>query len=87
MAQLEIKPDIEVILLDVKMPGIDGIEVLREIKKKLPLVVASFQANGTADEHIRRPRRKICILSDQENSNMLPTAWAFRCLTKVKQSL
>ncbi|MFZ5447185.1 MAG: response regulator [Thermodesulfobacteriota bacterium] len=30
--------DIDVIILDVKMPGMDGIETLREIKKKKPLV-------------------------------------------------
>ena len=28
----------DVVILDVKMPGLDGIEVLREIKKKHPLV-------------------------------------------------
>jgi len=28
----------DVIILDVKMPGMDGIETLREIKKKKPLV-------------------------------------------------
>jgi two-component system OmpR family response regulator len=28
----------DVIILDVKMPGMDGIETLREIKKKQPLV-------------------------------------------------
>jgi DNA-binding NtrC family response regulator len=30
--------DIEVIILDVKMPGMDGIETLRMIKQKYPLV-------------------------------------------------
>jgi two-component system OmpR family response regulator len=29
---------VDVIILDVKMPGMDGIEALREIKKKKPLV-------------------------------------------------
>lgn len=28
---------IEVVILDVKMPGMDGIETLREIKKRFPL--------------------------------------------------
>ena len=30
--------DVDVVILDVKMPGMDGIETLREIKKKQPLV-------------------------------------------------
>ena len=36
---LEDKHDsIEVVVLDVKMPGIDGIETLREIKRKYPMI-------------------------------------------------
>jgi DNA-binding response OmpR family regulator len=30
--------DVDVVILDVKMPGMDGIETLREMKKKQPLV-------------------------------------------------
>jgi DNA-binding NtrC family response regulator len=32
------RPDIEVVILDVKMPRMDGIETLREIRKQFPLV-------------------------------------------------
>ncbi|WP_028322605.1 response regulator [Desulfatiglans anilini] len=35
---LENKPQTEVIILDVKMPGMDGIDTLREIKRQYPLV-------------------------------------------------
>ena len=38
LAQLEADQDIEVVLLDAKMPGLDGIETLKLIKKKWPLV-------------------------------------------------
>jgi two-component system OmpR family response regulator len=32
------KQDLDVVILDIKMPGMDGIETLREIKKRKPLV-------------------------------------------------
>ena len=35
---LDKDPKIEVVILDVKMPGMDGVDTLREIKKKQPLV-------------------------------------------------
>lgn len=31
-------PSIDVVILDVKMPGMDGIETLRELKKEFPLI-------------------------------------------------
>jgi DNA-binding NtrC family response regulator len=36
--QLERHPDIEVMVLDVKMPGKDGLAVLQEVKQAFPLV-------------------------------------------------
>jgi DNA-binding NtrC family response regulator len=38
LAQLEKNQDVEVVVLDIKMPGLDGIETLKLIKKKWPLV-------------------------------------------------
>ncbi|MCD4678418.1 MAG: response regulator [Desulfobacula sp.] len=38
LAELENNKKIEVVVLDVKMPGMDGIETLVEIKKRFPLV-------------------------------------------------
>jgi DNA-binding NtrC family response regulator len=38
LQKLEEKTDVEVVILDIKMPGMDGIEVLREIKTRFPLV-------------------------------------------------
>ncbi|MGE4291086.1 MAG: response regulator [Desulfovibrio sp.] len=31
-------PDVEVVVLDVKMPGIDGVDTLKRIKSEFPLV-------------------------------------------------
>lgn len=38
LAQLEKEPDIDVAILDLKMPVMGGIEILEEIKKRHPLV-------------------------------------------------
>ena len=35
---LKAHSDIEIVILDVKMPGMDGIEALRKIKQQYPLV-------------------------------------------------
>lgn len=37
LSKLEKNRNLDVIILDVKMPGIDGIETLKEIKKRNPL--------------------------------------------------
>jgi DNA-binding NtrC family response regulator len=44
---------IEVVILDVKMPGIDGIETLREIKSRFPLVeVVMLTGHATVETAI-----------------------------------
>ena len=45
---LEENKNIEVVILDVKMPGMDGIETLAEIKRKNPLVEV-MMLSGHAD--------------------------------------
>ena len=45
---LETNNDIEVVILDVKMPGMDGIETLTQIKKRFPLVEV-IMLSGHAD--------------------------------------
>lgn len=35
---VEKSDQVEVVILDVKMPGMDGIETLREIKRKFPMI-------------------------------------------------
>ena len=45
---LEENTNVEVVILDVKMPGMDGIETLTEIKKKFPLMEV-IMLSGHAD--------------------------------------
>jgi len=49
---------IEVVVLDVKMPGMDGIETLCEIKRKFPLVeVIMLTGHATVDSAIEGMKR------------------------------
>ena len=53
LAQLEEDKDIEIVILDVKMPGLDGIETLKLIRKKWPLVeVIMLTGHSTLDSAI-----------------------------------
>ena len=53
LAQLKGDKDIEVVLLDAKMPGLDGIETLKRIKKKWPLIeVIMLTGHSTLDSAI-----------------------------------
>lgn len=45
--------DIDVVILDIKMPGMDGIETLKEIKKGYPLVeVIMLTGHGTTESAV-----------------------------------
>jgi DNA-binding NtrC family response regulator len=44
------KGAVDVVILDIKMPGMDGIDVLKEIKEKYPLLeVIMLTGHGTAE--------------------------------------
>lgn len=46
--------DFDVVILDVKMPGMDGIETLREMKKKKPLTeVIMLTGHGSVESGIQ----------------------------------
>lgn len=57
LVQLEKKPDIDVTVLDLKMPGMGGIETLEEIKKRHPLVqvimLTGYSTVASATEAIK----------------------------------
>jgi len=45
--------NIHVVILDVKMPGMDGVETLKEIKKRFPLVeVIMLTGNATVESAV-----------------------------------
>ncbi len=51
--QLAAHPSLDVVVLDVKMPGMDGIAALKEIKAKFPLVeVIMLTAHATVESAI-----------------------------------
>ncbi len=53
LKKLEEDSTIEVVILDVKMPGLDGIETLREIKRHHPLVeVVMLTGHATVESAI-----------------------------------
>jgi len=53
LEQLKKHQNIDVIVLDVKMPGMDGIETLKEIKKSFPLMeVIMLTGHATVDSGI-----------------------------------
>ncbi len=57
LAQLERDPDIEIIVLDIKMPGMNGLRTLEEIKRDYPLVeVIILTGHSTVDSAIRGMR-------------------------------
>ena len=53
LKQLDEHNGIEVVILDVKMPGMDGIETLKEIKNKFPLTeVIMLTGHATVESAI-----------------------------------
>jgi DNA-binding NtrC family response regulator len=54
LKKLSEEPDVDVVILDVKMPVMDGIETLREIKKRFPSVeVIMLTGHGAFESAIQ----------------------------------
>ena len=46
--------EIDVVILDIKMPGMEGIEVLQEIKRRFPLIeVIMLTGHGTTESAVQ----------------------------------
>lgn len=53
MKKLKENQNLDIIVLDVKMPGMDGMEALKEIKKRIPLVeIIMLTGNATIESAI-----------------------------------
>ena len=57
LGQLDSNPHIQVVVLDVKMPGMSGLETLAEIKKRHPLVEVIILTGHTTFESAIRGMR------------------------------
>ena len=57
LGQLDNNPHIQVVVLDVKMPGMSGLETLAEIKKRHPLVEVIILTGHTTFESAIRGMR------------------------------
>jgi DNA-binding NtrC family response regulator len=53
LEKLEAEPAIEVVILDIKMPGMDGMQALAEIRRRFPLVqVIMLTGHATVESGI-----------------------------------